>query len=429
MGSLWTSATFPVQTFRKPDSPFSLYIQPKSARLISWWTEYLADVPPSIYIFRPPRKIKPHFIGADIDNLDDAYTTFFCGSFFRSSRRVVLNIINQDLDVICSDPTPFPNLRDLRINSQRSDFDIPRLPLSAFPSAPRLVHLHLSHTEEFEQRLLYVFPWSQLTHIYMPRTIVHDCLNNLMKLCTSLKLAAFILKTADSAVGLPQPAAAPVATRQVSTLRHLVIAVSIPSAAISRSLDSLYFPMLTALRICSIAYPIIDFMEVHKILGKMPVLEELHFDSILSFADGPVLPYDFAPAGRTLSDLVPRLRLLVIDFIDPSRDNVGANIINFLQSAWLCRGWREEDVHGTLVRRRLEFVVDNDSLEETEPIPHEIIAEVKAYLESGGNRGLPFEVSITDGYSISDKRHTFEVFDEKLPSRGWDSSVQFTDKL
>ena len=158
MGSLWTSITFPVQTIRKPDSPFTLYIYPKSARLISWWTDYLANVPPSIHLFRPPRKFKPRYIDAiDFDTLDDAYATFFCGSFFRSARSLMLNVISQDLDVICSNPTPFPNLRDLRTNGELY-LKIPRLPLSAFPPAPLLVHLHLSHAEDFEERLLYVFP-------------------------------------------------------------------------------------------------------------------------------------------------------------------------------------------------------------------------------------------------------------------------------
>ncbi len=125
-------------------------------------------------------------------------------------------------------------------------------------------------------------------------------------------------------------------------------------------------------------------------------------------------------AGKTLATLVPRLRRLVIDFVDPSRNNVGANIVSFLQSAWLCKGWIVQDECGDLVRRVLELIVENHSLVKTPLISEKIIAEVKGYLESGGNFGLPFEVSIKDGYSISVTRRTYNVINEELPSRGWD---------
>lgn len=428
MASLWTSITFPVQTIRKLDPPFTLYIHPKSVRLMSWWKEFLADVPPSIYLFKPPLMRKSRSTNVDIDTLDKAYTTFFCGSFFRSARSLVLNIINQDLDNICSDPTPFPNLRDLRIKAD-PDSRIPRIPVSAFPPAPRLVYLHLAHSELFRQRLLDVFPWAQLTHLYIPRTVPYDCFQSLMRLSTSLKLASFILLTDNPPLGAPVPVPVPVATHDVCSLRHLVIAVSNGTSVISRAFDSLHFPALTALRVCSVAYPLTDIVVVHQVLGTMPTLEELHFDNTLSFADSYVLPFRSSPAGRTLGMLVPRLRHLVIDFVDPSRENVGANIVSFLQSAWICKGWPERDAREDPVLRHLEFVIENDSLVEIQPVPDEIVAEVTGYLETGGRTGLPFKVSITDADSVATARHIFNVFDEQLPSQGWNSAVKFYDKL
>ena len=169
-----------------------------------------------------------------------------------------------------------------------------------------------------------------------------------------------------------------------------------------------------------------NIVELHKLLEVMPALEELHFDSTLSFADGHVLPFSFAPAGQTLATLVPRLRRLVIDFIDPSLNNVGANIVSFLQSAWLCKGWLVQDYCGDLARRQLELIVENHSLVKTPSISEKIIAEVRGYLESGGDFGLPFEVSLKDGYSIAVTRHTYNVINEELPSRGWDRAAIFT---
>ncbi|KJA16820.1 hypothetical protein HYPSUDRAFT_58002 [Hypholoma sublateritium FD-334 SS-4] len=252
-----------------------------------------------------------------------------------------------------------------------------------------------------------------------------------MRLSSSLKLAAFILLSDNpqSGPGAVVPEPAPVATHDVCTLRHLVIAVSNATSVISRAFDSIHLPALTALRLCSVAYPLTDIVEVHRLLGTMPALEELHFDATLSFADSYVLPFRSAPAGQTLGTLVPRLRHLIIDFVDPSRENAGTNIVSFLQSAWLCKGWPERYEREGPVRRRLEFVIENDSLVESEPVPEEIVAEVKAYLEAGGRIGLPFEVSIKDADSFATPRHILNVFDEKLPSQGWNSSLEFYDEL
>lgn len=427
--SIWTLATFTLHTIRRVGPPFTLYIHPKASMFMSWWKIHLSNVAPSIYLARPPRVRSPPPMNIEIDNLEEAYTTFFGGVFFRSARSLVLDILNHELDVICSDPTPFPNLIDIRIENNPNSRML-RIPVAPFPYAPKLTRLHLSHADLFRDRIIHIFPWAQLTHLYMPRTISQDTFRDVLGLCTHLRLGALILATPIPLSGIASVATAVQNVAVVPELRHLVVASS--AKPVGLTFSGLSFPALVALRISSAAFPLHSLAQVCALLSAAPVLEELHFSNSLSFSDGDYIDFDRGDAmgANRLSKLAPRLRFLVVDFIDPSRLNVGKNIIRFLQSSWLSAGWSlPATINGSRSLRQLIFVVENGSLTESEPIPDEIIGEVQTFLGTDWyNPNAPFVVSVQGAYSF-EERYIFDVFDENLPSLGWDAAVDFYTKL
>lgn len=355
----------------------------------------------------------------DFYKLKNTKSILFNDPFFRTAHRLRLTITNQELDVICLNQAPFVNLVELRIENL-PDSRTPRIALSPFPFSPRLTRLQLSHAESFEGRPLNMFPWSQLTHLYLPRTISLDSWRTLVQRCTNLKIMTSILSGAD--------ADTPSSPIVIDSLRQLVVAFL--SMQIAVPLPGLVFSNLTAFRLIngrtSTHFMTIEALE--GLLSSMPALIELHFDWALSFTDEDFIPFDQVPLrnGRGLSAYVPHLQYLVVDFIDPSNDNVVENISRFLKSEWLCSGWISHDSLGLRVRRKLEFIVLNSSYFDDQPIPEKIITEVTAYLENEWPANAPFDVSIQDEEPLKGfGRNIYDVFDEKLPSKGWDEAVDF----
>lgn len=142
------------------------------------------------------------------------------------------------------------------------------------------------------------------------------------------------------------------------------------------------FPELTSLRIVSMQHNRVHSLRTLEImLGAAPLLTELHLDFCLSFRRVSCLPFGQPLEGSRLSDLTPRLRRLVVDYIDPGDAGVGGRIIQFLQSDWLCSGW--EMLSGDRAERRhLELGVLQRSYFTSGAFCDDIIRHVEAHLRT-----------------------------------------------
>ncbi|KAF8960471.1 hypothetical protein BDZ97DRAFT_1312460 [Flammula alnicola] len=416
---IWTSFTIALETIRKKDPPFDSYILPKTARFLAWWKENLANTAPSFYLEEPARSLVSPFDYNELENT----AKFFCSPFFRSARSLHLNVLNQDIDTICSNPMLFENLVELRIMNIQ-DSRIPRRPPSPFPPSPHLRRLHLSHAESFGDSTIKIYPWSQLTHLYIPRTITFESWVSLIQLCTNLQVAAVISSA-------PRTNPNSISRFHVPSLRHLVVATNVTS--IRPPFTGLLFPVLTALRIASVyANNFTSIDDIEEFLTATPTLTELHFDMSLSFEEDQFVEFDGPLLGgrKSLSMLVPNLRFLVIDYIDPSRNNVSVNIIRLLRSEWLRSGWRALQPHGLQAQRRLELIVDTTSYSDWDPVPEGIVQEVTQYLLKEWPDDAPFEVSIRNPDELTEgSRDKMDVFDEEAPRRGWNEAVQFYETV
>ncbi|KAF9479892.1 hypothetical protein BDN70DRAFT_878319 [Pholiota conissans] len=426
MASLWRSTTFTLYTTRRHDPPSDRLLLRKTTQFIAWWKKNIGDVAPSLYLpwssTQPGRR-------KNLTGLQDVHKALFDSAFFRSAHTLRLVIMNQELDIICSNPVAFPNLSQLRIESIQDSL-MPRIEISSFPPSPLLSRIQISHAESFQERTLNIFPWAQLTHLYLPRTMTVGAWKALVQRCTNFKVVAVMLSGADSG----GTDGAPVV---VNNLRQLVAASNSMRTGIP--FTGMLFPNLTAFRLISsfIAGRVRSLDVLEGLLSAMPALKELHLDSALSFTDEEYIPFDQARArsGRCLSTLLPNLQHLVIDFIDPSTDNVAGNIIRFLRSEWLCYGWdplpqdySESSPSSSYHRRTLKFIISDSSYVYEEPIPNEIVAEVSTFLHSEvwEDISAPFEVSIHEEELVKPVgRSVFDVFDEDMPSKGWDKAVDF----
>ncbi|KAF8198462.1 hypothetical protein BJ912DRAFT_951465, partial [Pholiota molesta] len=215
MPFIWKSTTFTIQNVRHPDPPFERFNLPKSRKFIAWWNKHILDVAPSLYF--PSPTSRPGNRRIDFRQLKNSKSILFNDPFFRAAHGLRLTITNQELDAICSNQAPFDNLVELRIETF-PDSRTPRIALSPFPCSPRLTRLQLSHGDSFEGRALHIFPWSQLTHLYLPRTISLSSWRTLLQRCTNLTVMASILAVSD--------AGTPSSPTVIESLRQLVVALN-----------------------------------------------------------------------------------------------------------------------------------------------------------------------------------------------------------
>ncbi|KAF9479891.1 hypothetical protein BDN70DRAFT_878318 [Pholiota conissans] len=249
--------------------------------------------------------------------------------------------------------------------------------------------------------MLRIFPWAQLTHLYLLRMLSFHEFENLIQRCANVKVVAFIK------YGHP-PVAKPDGCIVVENLRQFAIASN--EYIMRISLSAFSFPNLTAFRFV-VGLQTYDFFremaDLEGVFTAMPALRELRFDVPMLLGEGDCIPHEEVQGHRSrwLSSYLPHLEYFVIDSIESNGKNVGANIIKILKSDWLCSGWESP------CERKLELIGSKSRLPHPVVVPSHIIAEVSAFLQSHWHfDSTPFEVSIRAEES---ERSAFDVFEEE----------------
>ncbi|KDR68138.1 hypothetical protein GALMADRAFT_1052126 [Galerina marginata CBS 339.88] len=419
MPYLWSSIYLTIPYFRLGKSPCKILDTVPTAELTKWWNTEHISIPPSLY-FKPrvpPTPQHRRVIESQIKTSQIRLRRFLPDTFFRSALRLELHLNPADFKMISSVHTMFDNLVDLRIQSTLDSggtlsIDFP------FPPSPKLRRLHLSayHSEGFLHQVpgSLLFPWGQLTHLYLPQSIPQHDWVDLIKTCLNLQLGAFNISFRDDS--------------NTTTTDSQISVVNLQDMVFGTHqfepspLKELLFPRLTALRLVSMDINIFTSLaNIAALLQATPALTELHLDFCLNFwkPESSFFTDENAELeDNRLSMVVPQLRLLVIDFIDPGDAIVGPNIIQFLQSRWLCSGWTTLDAEKT---RRLELLIAPESTWFSWTCFDDIMREVGRYLEKLQEHPA-FLISARKG---GRSRERFEVFNEGTLRRGWDEAFQF----
>ncbi|KAF8891487.1 hypothetical protein CPB84DRAFT_1963736 [Gymnopilus junonius] len=307
--------------FKDPEGAIHV-LDRKSLDLIQWWNENHPSIHPSIYL-RCTGSGEP-----SPGLLSPSHQPLSSNPFFISVRRLDLHRSVFQFSTIFSPNTHFENLVDLKIPKFNENKTI--LTDFIFSPSPNLRRLYLPYSR-FEpfRTISSVFPWRQLTHIFMPEYIYRDSWRELMMACPAMECGAFCIYQGsfDTLAEITMP-----------NLHHFSISCS--ELYVPTPFHKLKMPRLRALRIVSLQHNHVYTLKVLEImLGAGSSLTELHLDFCLSFRMHSSFSFDQPPEGSRLSDLTPHLRRFVVNYIDPGDNVVGRNIIQFLRSDWLSSGW------------------------------------------------------------------------------------------
>ena len=315
------------------------FISPKSQDFLDWWA---AQGPDPFTLSVEKRWDAREYCHSDRYTLHttyhspaemetDAYNKFYTGPFVRSAQNLRLSFECDDLRMLCADPgsVTYQKLEYLTVHTFVGNV-VRYHSWNKFPFAPCLRRLHLSSLE-----VLRIFPCEQLTHLCIPGfDITPTSLCRILeKDCPNLSFGAFGLSpiTEDEFEAGNRIC-------EIPKLRQLLL-VGYPSPALFNSLRILSFPYLQALRLL-MPGGIEDDIGIGMLLDflrQAPRIIELHLAAEL-FLDvtSEGIAYDTDIERRTIPDVLPKLKILVLE----DRDAIRAGNIEYFKGLILSRFFR-----------------------------------------------------------------------------------------
>ena len=313
------------------------FISPKSQDFLDWWA---ARGPDSFTLSIEKRWNRPGYWHSDryrhqttyhspAEMKTHTYNEFYTSPFVRSAQNLRLSFHSDDLRMLCANPgsVTYQKLEYLTVHTF-IDSIVRYHNWTGFPFAPRLRRLYLSSPAE-----LWVFPSEQLTHLCIPDITVTSLRRILEEDCPNLLFGTFNLRACFE--GEFEEAGSRIC--QVPKLRQLLL-VGYISPVLFKFLRSMSFPYLQALRL--LLKPGTDNIEITMLLDflkQAPRVTELHLAAPL-FLNFPSegIAYDTEIERRTIPDVLPKLKILVLE----DRDAINPGTSEYFRGLILSRFFR-----------------------------------------------------------------------------------------
>jgi len=316
------------------------FISPKSQDFLDWWA---ARQPDPFTLSIEKRWDRRGYWHSDRYGLQTtyhspaemktgAYNKFYRDPFVRSAQNLRLSFYGDDLRMLCANPgsVTYQKLEYLTVQTF-ADSVVRYHDWTKFPFAPRLRRLRLSSPTG-----LWVFPSEQLTHlcitgIDLTPTFLREILD---ERCPNLLFGTFSLDLVSEdefeAVGNR--------ICQIPKLLQLLL-VGYLSPALFKSLRGISFPNLRALRLLVQGHTR-DDIEIAMLLDflkQAPRVIELHLAAeIFLNLTSEGIAYDTDIERRTIPDVLPKLKILVLE----DGDAIRAGNIEYFKGLILSRFFR-----------------------------------------------------------------------------------------